>query len=1119
FIFFDDPPRFEASADELTQALQTDIGWIRQHTEFGEAAHHWSAAGRPGGLLLRSPDLEDAERWIASRPHGAPAPTEEIQAFIAESRRGATWRRNVLTGSLAAGLLLALALAGLAYWQREIAVEQEAIAQEQRKSAEEQRRIANEQRQQVVIEEMNRRAALSEQLASGGRPQVAVAVALDALRNGGVDKPTPELRAAIHRTLSLVTPPVERYLADNVFNLAVSPDGRTIAAGMAGDAKGVVHILDASTLEPRLEFKTGDDVVSGLDFSPDGKRLAIAGDKIPNVWNVETGAKLFDLQRPDANQFTFRAQFSPDGALIVVTSVENRALIYDAKTGKLLHILPGASYEEMKDRWKAQSPDEFGAADPIVDAVNQANFERWGAATDAAFSPDGKMVAVTGPENPDGSVRLYDAATGKLARTLTGGRGAGMLPPLSYGNRLAFSADGARLIAAPLTTAIKTWDIGSGELLSEIPIQRIGSFVLTADGQAVASVQDNGLLAFSCLAGGVQVATVQAHQGGIDSLSIARDGHLLATGSTDRTARVWRMPTGSEICALARPTQGAGNDINSLSVLRPLAIFAGFGARVTKALFRDDNRALATASQDGWVRSWTVSSGSDSTSIALPVIDNSFGGWERALLSGDGRTIFAYNSGDYRWRAWDIASGQPIEIPGRVKAVAPGDRTHRPILFRSPVSYFPLGSPPSQQNDSQSFGASFWRGPVSTDGSRVVADEEWASDRPAADNPALVLIDSNTKKVLSRLVADGRNAKDFFFSPDGSRLFGWLEKPANDSDNDAGDGLAVWDARSGKLINFIAQITGYSQSVAASVSQNGTRLLLGPSNTGFVIFNVGEDGFKAIDVPDTGTGFASGRSATALRLSDDGTHLAVGRSDGTIVVARIDTGELWRVLDARDLPIKAVAMSQSGNYTAAADGSSTVWIFDSEIGELVDSQAFPAEIVSLFFLPGTDRLAVLDRSDLTIIPALPSFAGHSDTRSMVDSARKLGLHLVSEEDQRRYKLGSLVAPEQLSGHKWAAIDPNNEVTAPVVWAASDAQARDDAIAACQRVSTTCAQKPAVTTDLDSTFVYYCCLRPRLGCAVASGSGDEALRSVKAEVAKANYSVCEVRAAYSARDGS
>src|SRR5258708_1577654 len=41
FIFFDDPAGFEANADALAEALQTDIGWIRQHTEFGEAARRW----------------------------------------------------------------------------------------------------------------------------------------------------------------------------------------------------------------------------------------------------------------------------------------------------------------------------------------------------------------------------------------------------------------------------------------------------------------------------------------------------------------------------------------------------------------------------------------------------------------------------------------------------------------------------------------------------------------------------------------------------------------------------------------------------------------------------------------------------------------------------------------------------------------------------------------------------------------------------------------------------------------------------------------------------------------------------------------------------------------------
>jgi tetratricopeptide (TPR) repeat protein len=130
FIFFDDEAQFEQRADQLAEALNTDIAWVRQHTDFGEQARRWSQAKGASGLLLRSPVLEEAERWIASRPPGAPAPTDETQAFIRHSRQGATRRRNALTGSLAAGLVLALALAGLAYWQRGVAVEQRSIAQQ-----------------------------------------------------------------------------------------------------------------------------------------------------------------------------------------------------------------------------------------------------------------------------------------------------------------------------------------------------------------------------------------------------------------------------------------------------------------------------------------------------------------------------------------------------------------------------------------------------------------------------------------------------------------------------------------------------------------------------------------------------------------------------------------------------------------------------------------------------------------------------------------------------------------------------------------------------------------------------------------------------------------------------
>jgi formylglycine-generating enzyme required for sulfatase activity len=126
FIFFDDPDSFEASADKLAEALQTDIGWIRQHTEYGEAARRWLEAGRPGGLLLHSPTLEVAEHWITARPRGAPEPTEEIRGFVAASRQGARstqrLRRFVLASMFTLLLGVIASLAGI--------IEKEAIKEQ-----------------------------------------------------------------------------------------------------------------------------------------------------------------------------------------------------------------------------------------------------------------------------------------------------------------------------------------------------------------------------------------------------------------------------------------------------------------------------------------------------------------------------------------------------------------------------------------------------------------------------------------------------------------------------------------------------------------------------------------------------------------------------------------------------------------------------------------------------------------------------------------------------------------------------------------------------------------------------------------------------------------------------
>jgi tetratricopeptide (TPR) repeat protein len=112
FIFFDDEVRFDTHMARLADALETDIDWIRKHTEFGALAKRWAAAGRQGrgGLLLRSPILEQSEKWLDAQPTNAPIPTADTKQFISQSRRAATRRKRMISAAAAAMVLLVAAI-------------------------------------------------------------------------------------------------------------------------------------------------------------------------------------------------------------------------------------------------------------------------------------------------------------------------------------------------------------------------------------------------------------------------------------------------------------------------------------------------------------------------------------------------------------------------------------------------------------------------------------------------------------------------------------------------------------------------------------------------------------------------------------------------------------------------------------------------------------------------------------------------------------------------------------------------------------------------------------------------------------------------------------------------
>ena len=113
----------------------------------------------------------------------------------------------------------------------------------------------------------------------------------------------------------------------------------------------------------------------------------------------------------------------------------------------------------------------------------------------------------------------------------------------------------------------------------------------------------------------------------------------------------------------------------------------------------------------------------------------------------------------------------------------------------------------------------------------------------------------------------------------------------------------------------------------------------------------------------------------------------------------------------------------------------------------------------------------------------------------------------------------LLPNEVLAQDRWAAIAPNLENSASVVWATNKDQAKKLALLACKEVSQTCANTPASTNGMDHIFAVMCCSDPKSGCAAAVGSSREvALREVKRLFSEGGYSQCSLKSYYKAGTG-